>query len=44
MKDKFKLSADGIEVPTRLKDASIDSEIVRCGACKRRFPLNEVTR
>jgi hypothetical protein len=37
------LSADGFEVPTRLKDASTDCEIVRCGACGNRFQLGEAT-
>jgi hypothetical protein len=37
------LSADGFEVPTRLKETSTDCELVRCGACRRRFLLSEVT-
>jgi hypothetical protein len=37
------LHADGFEVPTNVKDASTDEEIVRCGACGKRFPLSEVT-
>jgi len=37
------LSADGFEVSTNSRDASTDEEVVRCGACGKRFSLSEVT-
>jgi len=40
-----KLHADGflVPIPTNLADASTEDETVRCGNCKKEFPLADIT-